>query len=290
MWQNSTGDCGRWLVEKIVRMIDEFLRKPQIMAIVNVTDDSFFAGSRTPERSAVVLRVERAVADGATVIDVGGYSSRASAADIPTEEEWRRVDSGLSAVREADSHIAVSVDTFRAEIVRRAADKYGELIVNDISAGEADAEMIPTVASLGLPYIAMHMRGTPQTMQSLTDYEDVVAEVRDYLAARACYMISQGMRRENIILDPGFGFAKTAEQNYRLLGGLHEICALGYPVLAGMSRKSMIYRLLGITPEESLCGTQVLNWEALRQGASILRVHDVREAAQTLKMYETFKR
>lgn len=271
-------------------MIDEFLRKPQIMAIVNVTDDSFFAGSRTPERSAVVLRVERAVADGATVIDVGGYSSRASAADIPTEEEWRRVDSGLSAVREADSHIAVSVDTFRAEIVRRAADKYGELIVNDISAGEADAEMIPTVASLGLPYIAMHMRGTPQTMQSLTDYEDVVAEVRDYLAARACYMISQGMRRENIILDPGFGFAKTVEQNYRLLGGLHEICALGYPVLAGMSRKSMIYRLLGITPEESLCGTQVLNWEALRQGASILRVHDVREAAQTLKMYETFKR
>ncbi len=260
------------------------------MAIVNVTDDSFFAGSRTPERSAVVLRVERAVADGATVIDVGGYSSRPSAADIPTEEEWRRVDSGLSAVREVDLHIAVSVDTFRAEIVRRAADKYGELIVNDISAGEADAEMIPTVASLGLPYIAMHMRGTPQTMQSLTDYEDVVAEVRDYLTARADYMISQGMRRENIILDPGFGFAKTVEQNYRLLGGLHEICALGYPVLAGMSRKSMIYRLLGITPEESLCGTQVLNWEALRQGASILRVHDVREAAQTLKMYETFKR
>lgn len=290
MWQNSTGDCGRWLVEKIVRMIDEFLRKPQIMAIVNVTDDSFFAGSRTPERSAVVSRVERAVAEGATVIDVGGYSSRHSAADIPTEEEWRRVDSGLSAVRDVDSHIAVSVDTFRAEIVRRAADKYGELIVNDISAGEADAEMIPTVASLGLPYIAMHMRGTPQTMQSLTDYEDVVAEVRDYLTARAGYMISQGMRRENIILDPGFGFAKTVEQNYRLLGGLHEICALGYPVLAGMSRKSMIYRLLGITPEESLCGTQVLNWEALRQGASILRVHDVREAAQTLKMYETFKR
>lgn len=290
MWRNSTGDCGRWLVEKIVRMIDEFLRKPQIMAIVNVTDDSFFAGSRTPERSAVVSRVERAVAEGATVIDVGGYSSRPSAADIPTEEEWRRVDSGLSAVREVDSHIAVSVDTFRAEIVRRAADKYGELIVNDISAGEADAEMIPTVASLGLPYIAMHMRGTPQTMQSLTDYEDVVAEVRDYLAARADYMISQGMRRENIILDPGFGFAKTVGQNYRLLGGLHEICALGYPVLAGMSRKSMIYRLLDITPEESLCGTQVLNWEALRQGASILRVHDVREAAQTLKMYETFKR
>lgn len=260
------------------------------MAIVNVTDDSFFAGSRTPERSAVVSRVERAVADGATIIDVGGYSSRPSAADIPTEEEWRRVDSGLSAVREVAPDIAVSVDTFRAEIVRRAADKYGELIVNDISAGEADAEMIPTVASLGLPYIAMHMRGTPQTMQSLTDYEDVVAEVRDYLAARADYMISQGMRRENIILDPGFGFAKTVGQNYCLLGGLHEICALGYPVLAGMSRKSMIYRLLGITPEESLCGTQVLNWEALRQGASILRVHDVREAAQTLKMYETFKR
>lgn len=271
-------------------MVNEFFRKPRIMAIVNVTDDSFFAGSRTPERSAVVSRVERAIADGATIIDVGGYSSRPSATDIAPEEEWRRVDTGLSAVREVDPHIAVSVDTFRADIVRRTADKYGDFIVNDISAGEFDPEMIPAVASLDLPYIAMHMRGTPQTMQSLTDYDDVVAEVRDYLAARADYMISHGIRRENIVLDPGFGFAKTVEQNYRLLGGLHEICALGYPVLAGMSRKSMIYRLLGITPNESLCGTQVLGWEALRQGASILRVHDVREAAQTLKMFETFKR
>ena len=270
--------------------IDEFLRTPRIMAIVNVTDDSFFAGSRTPESGAIAERVGRAIADGATIIDIGGYSSRPSAADIPLEEEWRRVDRGLSVVRGIDPHVTVSVDTFRAEIVRRTAEKYGEFIVNDITAGEADAAMIPTVASLDLPYIAMHMRGTPQTMQSLTDYEDVVAEVRDYLAARADFMISQGIRRENIILDPGFGFAKTVEQNYRLLGGLHEICALGYPVLAGMSRKSMIYRLLGITPEESLCGTQVLGWEALRQGASILRVHDVREAAQTLKMYETFKR
>ena len=247
-------------------MVDELLRKPRIMAIVNVTDDSFFAGSRTPDRRAVVARVERAVADGASIIDVGGFSSRPSAADIPTEEEWRRVDTGLSAVREVDSHIDVSVDTFRSEIVRRVADKYGDFIVNDISAGEADADMIPAVASLGLPYIAMHMRGNPQTMQSLTDYDDVVAEVRDYLAARVEYMISQGVRRENIILDPGFGFAKTTEQNYRLLAGLHEICALGCPVLAGVSRKSMIYRLLEITPEESLCGTQVLGWEALRQG------------------------
>lgn len=271
-------------------MIGEFLRKPRIMAIVNVTGDSFFAGSRTTEYGAIVSRVEGAIADGATIIDVGGCSSRPSAAAVPAAEEWRRVDRGLSAVRDVDSHVMVSVDTFRSEIVRRAADKYGRFIVNDISAGEADADMIPAVASLGLPYIAMHMRGTPQTMQSLTDYADVVAEVRDYLSARADSMISQGVRRENIVLDPGFGFAKTLEQNYRLLGGLHEICALGFPVLAGMSRKSMIFRLLGITPEESLCGTQVLGWEALRQGASVLRVHDVREAAQTLKMYETFKR
>lgn len=258
------------------------------MAIVNVTDDSFFAASRTPDRSAVSRRVGEAVGNGASVIDIGGYSSRPGASEIPLEEEWRRVDAGISALREVDSAVEVSVDTFRSEIVRRACDRYGRITVNDISAGEADAEMIPTVAELGLPYIMMHMRGNPATMQSQTEYGDVVAEVRDYLVARAEYAVSMGVSRDSLILDPGFGFAKTVEQNYELLKGLHEICETGYPVLAGLSRKSMIYRLLGITPEESLVGTAALNWEALRQGASILRVHDVREAAWVVRMFAEF--
>lgn len=270
-------------------MIDFGSREVRIMAIVNVTDDSFYAGSRTTTREAVGARVERALAEGATIIDVGGYSSRPNAADISAEEEWRRVCLGVEAVREVDKGVAVSVDTFRAEVVRRVAERFGEFVVNDISAGEADGQMIGTVAELGLPYIAMHMRGTPKTMQSLVEYDDVVGEVRDYLAQRVGAMLDAGIRRERIVLDPGFGFAKTVEQNYRLLAGLHEVCALGYPVLAGVSRKSMIYKLLGTTPDDALCGTQVLGWEALRQGATILRVHDVREAVQTAKMFEVFK-
>ena len=262
---------------------------PRIMAIVNVTDDSFYSASRTMERSGIASRVEKAIADGASVIDVGGYSSRPGASDIPVGEEWRRVDAGIAAVREVDPSVEISVDTFRSEIVRRACDRYGRITVNDISAGEADAGMIPAVAELGLTYIMMHMRGTPSTMQSQTGYADVVSEVKEYLLARAEYAVSAGVKRELLVLDPGFGFAKTVEQNYELMRRLHEICRTGYPVLAGISRKSMIYRLLGITPEESLIGTAALNWEALRQGASILRVHDVREAAWVVRMFEAFR-
>lgn len=262
---------------------------PRIMAIVNVTDDSFYSASRTMERSGIASKVEKAIADGASVIDVGGYSSRPGASDIPVGEEWRRVDAGIAAVREVDPSVEISVDTFRSEIVRRACDRYGRITVNDISAGEADAGMIPAVAELGLTYIMMHMRGTPSTMQSQTGYADVVSEVKEYLLARAEYAVSAGVKRELLVLDPGFGFAKTVEQNYELMRRLHEICRTGYPVLAGISRKSMIYRLLGITPEESLIGTAALNWEALRQGASVLRVHDVREAAWVVRMFEAFR-
>ena len=269
-------------------MIGTDLRERQIMAIVNVTDDSFYAGSRTTSREAIAARVERARSDGAKIIDIGGYSSRPNAVDIPSEQEWERVKTGIEAVREVDAEITVSVDTFRSEVVRRAVEQFGAIVVNDITAGEADGQMFATVAQYDLPYIAMHMRGMPQTMQSLTVYDDVVGAVRDYLAARVGQMLACGIRRENIVLDPGFGFAKTTEQNYRLLAGLHEICALGYPVLVGVSRKSMIYRLLATTPDDALCGTQVLGWEALRQGASILRVHDVREAVQTLRMFDVF--
>ena len=213
---------------------------PRIMAIVNVTDDSFYSASRTMERSGIASRVEKAIADGASVIDVGGYSSRPGASDIPVGEEWRRVDAGIAAVREVDPSVEISVDTFRSEIVRRACDRYGRITVNDISAGEADAGMIPAVAELGLTYIMMHMRGTPSTMQSQTGYADVVSEVKEYLLARAEYAVSAGVKRESLVLDPGFGFVKTVEQNYELMRRLHEICGTGYPVLAGISRKSMI--------------------------------------------------
>lgn len=272
-----------------MKRIDIDFRQPQVMAIVNVTEDSFYAKSRMAGAEAVRERVRQALAEGATIIDVGGYSSRPGAADVPLAEEWERVDMALAAIREVDAEVAISIDTFRAEVVRRAVAGYGPVIVNDITAGEGDADMVPTVASLDVPYVAMHMRGTPQTMQHLTDYEDATGEVCAYLRDRAQELERAGVRPENIILDPGFGFAKSTEQCYKLLGELNYLCALDYPVLVGVSRKSMIYRLLDTTPEQALCGTQVVHWEALRQGATLLRVHDVREAVQTIRMFEMFK-
>ena len=184
--------------------------------------------------------------------------------------------------------VAVSVDTFRAEIVRRVVAKYGAVIVNDITAGEGDSQMFETVAAAGLPYIAMHMRGTSVSMQSMTDYADVASEVTGYLLARAAEAEKCGVARENIILDPGFGFAKSVEQNYTLLASLNQLCRAGYAVLAGLSRKSMIYKVTGSTPEQSLAGTVALNWEALRQGATILRVHDVAEAVQIAEIFRIY--
>ena len=259
----------------------------QVMAIVNVTADSFYATSRVVDTQALERRIAEVVEQGATIIDIGGYSSRSGADDVPLEEEWRRVDLGVGVARRVAPNVAVSVDTFRSEIVRRTVEKYGKIIVNDIMAGEGDEQMIATVAALDLPYVAMHMRGTPQTMQSKTEYSDVVAEVADYLAAKAAELEQNGVRRENIILDPGFGFAKSIEQNYALLAGLKRVVDLGYPVLAGLSRKSMIYKVLGGTAEDALAGTIALNWEALSQGATILRVHDVAEAVQIAKIYDT---
>lgn len=263
------------------------LSQPQVMTIVNVTDDSFYAGSRTPAAEAVERRVAEAVAAGCTMVDVGGYSSRPGAADISVGEEWRRVDLGLAAVRRAAGDIPVSVDTFRSEVARRAMDSYGDIVVNDISAGEADPAIVDLAAERGVPYVAMHMRGTPRTMQSLTDYDtDIVTAVCDYFVRRTAELRDRGVK--DIILDPGFGFAKSVEQNYELLAGLHRVCALGYPVLSGVSRKSMIYRPLGTGPEGALTGTTALNWESLRQGASIVRVHDTREAADIAALFRMY--
>lgn len=264
--------------------------QPRVMAILNVTPDSFYAGSRAFDVAAIEQRVGECVAQGAAIIDVGGYSSRPGAGEVSPDEEWRRVEAGISAVRRLAPETVVSVDTFRASVVERVCERFGEIIVNDISAGELDAAMLATVARRGVPYVAMHMKGDPRTMQSLTDYRrDIVAEVCDYFRRRVVGLQDAGIRAERIILDPGFGFAKTVEQNYRLLAGLHELCALGFPVLAGVSRKSMIYKVLDVSPADALAGTVALGWEALRQGAAILRVHDVREAVDTVRIFNRFR-
>lgn len=265
------------------------LSQPQVMAIINVTDDSFFEGSRTVDEQSIAARVKEAIASGATILDVGGYSSRPGAKELSVDEEWERVRKGLRGIKDVAADAFVSVDTFRSEVVRRAVEEFGDVIVNDISAGELDDEMIDVVAKYNLPYIAMHMRGTPQTMQSLTEYPNgVVEEVCRYFEKKVAELHSRGVSK--IILDPGFGFAKTLEQNYELLGGLNRLCAMGYPVLAGVSRKSMIYKLLGVTPAESLNGTTALNWEALRQGATILRVHDTREAVEVVRIFTEYRK
>jgi dihydropteroate synthase len=264
--------------------------QPCVMAILNATPDSFFAGSRTADEAAIERRVRECLDQGADLIDVGGYSSRPGADAVAPDEEWRRVSTALGVVRRLAPHMPVSVDTFRASVAAQAAERFGEVIINDISAGELDPAMPATVARLGVPYIIMHMKGDPQTMQTLTDYRsDIVTEVCGYFGRRVAELTAAGIRRGNIVLDPGFGFAKTLEQNYELLAGLHKLCALGFPVLAGMSRKSMIYRALDASPADALAGTVALGWEALRQGATVLRVHDVREAADTVRLFGLYE-
>ena len=264
------------------------LFEPQVMAIVNVTDDSFYDASRTITIGSLHSRICDAVEQGATIIDIGGYSSRSGANDISLQEEWLRVRRGLEAVRDVSKDVVISVDTFRAEVAQRAIAEFGWMIINDISAGELSPEIIDVVAEADVPYVAMHMRGTPQSMQHNTHYDGgVVAEVYSYFEQRVKYLSMRGVK--HIIIDPGFGFAKSVEQNYELLASLNKFRDWGCPILAGLSRKSMIYKVLDSTPADALAGTIALNWEALRQGATILRVHDVREAVQQVKLYNTIK-
>lgn len=261
------------------------------MAIVNLTPDSFYAESRQATADDVRQRVEAVIAEGATIIDIGGYSSRPGAAEVSLDEEWRRVRMGLDALSAVDGDVVVSVDTFRSEIVRRAYEEYGPLMVNDISAGEIDGEMLSVVARYRLPYVAMHMRGMPDTMQSLTEYKSgVVRGVREYFEARIVEMTAAGIDSKNIILDPGFGFAKSVEQNMELMKGLGDIAALGYPLLVGVSRKSMIYKSLNITPNDALPGSLAMAWEALVGGAKILRVHDVAATRQIVDLFNYYNK
>lgn len=261
---------------------------PWVMGIVNVTPDSFFSGSRVDGAYAVAGRVEEMLAQGADCIDLGAYSSRPGAADVSPEEEWRRLDAALAEIRRRWPDLVVSIDTFRASVARKCVEQWGADIINDISGGDLDPDMFTTVADLRVPYILMHMRGNPQNMQTLTEYDDVTADVISGLASKVVHLRSLGVN--DIILDPGFGFAKTVEQNYRLLHELGELKRLGLPVLAGMSRKTMIWKPLGITPEEALEGTVALDTVALLNGADILRVHDVAPAVQTVRLIELYKK
>ncbi len=255
--------------------------RPVIAGIVNVTPDSFYSGSRVIEREAVCRRVAEMINDGAEWIDVGAYSSRPSADDVSPSEELDRLAEGIEAIRKTAPDIIVSVDTFRAEVARYAVTQLGADIINDISGGDLDPEMAATVARLNVPYILMHMRGTPSTMSTLTEYNDVTADVLAEIAEKINHFALLGVN--DIIIDPGFGFAKTVEQNYRLLHDLELFQVFERPVLAGMSRKSMIYKPLGTGPDNALYGTVAANTIALIKGASILRVHDVKAAADTIK-------
>lgn len=266
------------------------LRASHAMAIVNVTPDSFYSGSRTTAMEDIVARVREAIGEGATIIDIGGYSSRPNAEEVSVEQEWERVRMGLEAVQSVEQGVVVSIDSFRSEVIRRAVEEFGDVIVNDISAGEQDDKMLDVVAQYDLPYVAMHMRGTPKTMQSLTDYDGgVVSGVVEYFKRRVEEIVARGVKREKIVLDPGFGFAKNLEQNYELLRGIDALRELGYPLLIGVSRKSMIYKPLGITPEESLPGSLALAWEVVRSGDAIMRVHDVRESVQIMRLAKTYR-
>lgn len=259
--------------------------RPQVMGIVNVTPDSFFPGSRTMGKSEIAYRVENMLHDGADFIDIGAYSSRPGAEDVSPTEEADRLGVGLEVIRSIDASIPVSVDTFRADVARQAIVEMGADIVNDISGGTLDEDMFATAAKLKVPYILMHMRGTPATMQQHTNYDDVVAEVLSDMSAKLRELRLLGVA--DVIIDPGFGFSKTLEQNYELMKAL-EIYeeALEAPILVGISRKSMITRALGITADEALNGTTVLNTIALMRGASFIRVHDVKEAVQARTLYE----
>ena len=260
-------------------------RQIDIMGIVNLTDDSYFSASRCTSPSQALSLASRLVKEGASILDFGACSTRPGAEAVGAEEEWRRLRPVLEAVRKEFPDLRISVDTYWSSVVERTCDAVGDFIVNDISAGEDDVKMLPVVGHLGLTYVAMHKRGTPQTMQSMTDYEDVISAVVSYFADFSERAEHAGVK--DWILDPGFGFAKTLEQNYQLMRDLSVFkdAFSARRLLVGVSRKSMVYRLLGITPEESLPATQVLHLHALQNGADILRVHDVAQAAQTVSLY-----
>ena len=253
------------------------------MGILNATPDSFFAGSRKQTERELMERVQQILSEGGSIIDVGAYSTRPGAAVVSAEEEWQRLEQALRIVHREAPEAILSVDTFRADIARRCVETFGVSIVNDISGGDADAQMFDTVADLRVPYVLMHCQGTPQTMQQAPTYKNVTAEVITDLSRKVRQLRQRGAR--DIIIDPGFGFGKTLEHNYTLLRQLEDFRIFDLPLLVGISRKSMITRPLDITADEALNGTTALNAFALMKGANILRVHDVKAATEVVKLY-----
>lgn len=263
------------------------IEKPLVMGIINVTPDSFYAGSRVMDSGLLVERAASMIGDGATIIDIGAQSTRPGSALLSIQEELDRILPAIESLREAFPQLFISVDTFYADVARQTVDA-GASIINDVSGGSMDAKMIPVMGTLNVPYVCMHMKGTPQTMNSLAQYEDITSEILDYFIEKTAVCLNAGI--QDIIIDPGFGFAKTIAQNFRLLNNLQALEVLGRPVLAGLSRKSTVYKTLGISSEEALNGTTVLNTLALQKNVSILRVHDVREAMQAIELLEAYKK
>jgi len=264
------------------RLLD--LSVPQIMGILNVTPDSFYADSRKQTEAEIATRAQQIIDEGASIIDIGAYSSRPNAEHISQEEEMKRLQTGLEIINRNHPDAVISVDTFRADVAEWCVKEYGVAIINDIAAGEMDERMFETVAKLRVPYIIMHMQGTPQNMQKAPHYDNLIKEVFLYFAKKVEQLRELGIN--DIILDPGFGFGKTQEHNYELMGCLDDFRIFELPLLVGVSRKSMITRLLNVSSEEALNGTTALNTIALMKGADILRVHDVKEAVETVKMVE----
>lgn len=266
------------------RLID--LRTPAVMGILNITPDSFYSESRNSSLDNLLKNAEVMLKEGATFLDVGGYSSRPGAVDISAEEEAQRVIPAIEAILKEFPEALISVDTFRSEVANQSIVA-GAAMVNDISAGNLDAEMMQVVAKHQVPYIMMHMRGTPQTMKDLNDYSDLPQEIIFYFSEKVKTACSLGIN--DLIIDPGFGFSKNAEQNFDLLSSMELLQVLGLPILAGLSRKSSIYKTLNIGPEDALNGTTVLNTVALLKGAAILRVHDVKEAMEAVQLISRIK-
>ncbi len=261
------------------KLID--LAKPRVMGILNVTPDSFYDGGKFANESAILSQVEKMLNEGADFIDVGACSSRPDAIDISVQEEMSRLINAVELILKNYPEVLISVDTFRAKVAK-AAIEAGAALINDISSGLLDAEMLLTVAELQVPYIMMHMKGTPQTMKNLAQYEDLMREVIYHLSERLSAARAIGIN--DVIIDPGFGFAKNIAQNFELLNKSEQLQMVDVPVLIGISRKSMIYKTLEVTPKEALNGTSILNTIALQKGASILRVHDVKEAVEAVKL------
>lgn len=260
---------------------------PGVMGILNVTPDSFYSGSRGQSEAAINKAAEKMVKEGVDIIDLGAYSSRPGAEDVSQEEEIRRISVALKTIRNKYPDILLSLDTFRYDVAKFGIEQFGVNIINDISGGGEDERMFELLSKKSIPYILMHMQGNPKNMQLNPSYNKVVEDILEWFKVKIARLVEQGVT--DIVIDPGFGFGKTVEQNYQILSELERFTEIGFPVMAGLSRKSMIWKRLDITPEKSLNATTALNMIALKNGASIIRVHDVKEAVESVKLHQSLK-